>query len=135
MPKLKHEKYVSALPSTLVGDTIYYVRTGAGFDVYVTNSTGTIVAYPLNEPSSITDIYSKINSFLISLNFLSTDDFEYRANKKFKIVSVDNPDSVTYTISVEGTAYTLGNTINLYDDILVTTDSVGFLNLNCEVVP
>jgi hypothetical protein len=46
--KLIAEKYVSALPGVLVADTLYYVRNGAGFDVYLTNSAGTVVAYPLN---------------------------------------------------------------------------------------
>lgn len=46
--KLLAEKYVSALPGTLVADTLYYVRNGAGFDLYLTNSTGTVVAYPQN---------------------------------------------------------------------------------------
>ena len=48
--KLLSEKHVSALPGTLAADTLYYVRTGAGFEVYLTNSTGTLVAYPLNAP-------------------------------------------------------------------------------------
>lgn len=46
--KLIEEKHVSALPGTLTADTKYFVRNGAGFDVYLTNSTGTVVAYPIN---------------------------------------------------------------------------------------
>ena len=56
--KLIQEKFVSALPGTLVANTLYYVRVGTGFDVYLTNSSGTIVAYPLNksvEPFALTD--------------------------------------------------------------------------------
>ena len=49
--KLIQEKFVSALPGTLVANTLYYVRVGTGFDVYLTNSSGTIVAYPLNAKS------------------------------------------------------------------------------------
>lgn len=41
MAVLKVEKVVSALPDTLVADTIYAVRVGAGFDLYITDSTGT----------------------------------------------------------------------------------------------
>jgi hypothetical protein len=48
MSKLYHEKVVSSLPGTLVKNTIYYVRTGAGFNMYITNDLGIIVAYPLN---------------------------------------------------------------------------------------
>lgn len=41
-------KVVSSLPGTLTASTIYYVRVGTGFDIYVTNETGTVVAYPIN---------------------------------------------------------------------------------------
>jgi hypothetical protein len=46
--ELKAQKVVSSLPTTLEADTIYFVRVGAGFDLYVTNASGLIVAYPLN---------------------------------------------------------------------------------------
>lgn len=46
--RIAHQKIVSALPATLDADTVYFVRVGAGFDQYVTNSTGTVVAYRAN---------------------------------------------------------------------------------------
>lgn len=49
MAELRIEKVVGSLPGSLVADTIYFVRTGAGFDIYVTNTTGTIVSYALNQ--------------------------------------------------------------------------------------
>ncbi len=48
MANLREHKVVGSLPATLEPDSVYYVRVGAGLDVYVTNSTGTIVAVPLN---------------------------------------------------------------------------------------
>jgi len=45
---LKQHKAVSALPATLEPDSIYYVRTGDGYDQYVTNSAG--VAFTANHP-------------------------------------------------------------------------------------
>lgn len=47
------EKIVSALPATLVPDTVYMIRTGAGFDLYVSDATGS-VAHKVNAvaPSS-----------------------------------------------------------------------------------
>lgn len=48
MAVYKPHKYVSVLPATLEADSVYFVRTGAGFDLYVTNSSGTVVAYPAN---------------------------------------------------------------------------------------
>ena len=48
MAALKAHKVVSALPGTLEANCLYLVRTGAGFDLYATNDSGTVVAYPLN---------------------------------------------------------------------------------------
>lgn len=52
MALIQQHKIVSSLPGTLAANAIYYVRVGTGFDIYVTNSIGTIVAYPLNQASS-----------------------------------------------------------------------------------
>lgn len=43
------EKVVSALPTMLASNAVYYVRTRAGFDIYVSDSTGSI-AHKLNPP-------------------------------------------------------------------------------------
>jgi hypothetical protein len=48
------QKHVSNLPATLEANTVYFVKNGAGFDLYLTNSTGTIVAFGLN-PAVETD--------------------------------------------------------------------------------
>lgn len=45
---IQFNKYVSALPTTLAANSIYFVRVNNGFDIYVTNSTGTIVSYKSN---------------------------------------------------------------------------------------
>lgn len=47
MADFKIHKVVSALPGTLEADTIYLVRTGSGFDLYVSDTTGS-VAYKVN---------------------------------------------------------------------------------------
>ena len=47
MPIVRQEKVVSSLPGTLEANTLYYVRVGVGFDLYLSDSTGT-VAYLLN---------------------------------------------------------------------------------------
>lgn len=51
MAEIRSEKYVTNLPVTLIANTIYYVKNGAGFDMYVTNNSGTIIAYPINTSS------------------------------------------------------------------------------------
>lgn len=41
-------------PGGLKADTVYYVRAGAGFDTYLTNHAGTVVAYtPNSDPSAL----------------------------------------------------------------------------------
>jgi hypothetical protein len=47
MAVVRFEKVVSTLPETLTPDTLYMVRVGAGFDFYVSDSTGA-VAHALN---------------------------------------------------------------------------------------
>lgn len=47
MVAFKAKKVIANLPSTLEPDTVYYVRTGVGFDTYLTDSTGN-VAHKLN---------------------------------------------------------------------------------------
>ncbi|WP_236214451.1 hypothetical protein [Metapseudomonas otitidis] len=56
MPKISQFKVVASLPATLEPDAVYYVRVGTGFDIYVTNSSGTVVAYPSNQvnPPTVT---------------------------------------------------------------------------------
>ena len=51
-------KVVSALPSTLAPDTVYYVRVGEGFDIHVTDNTATPVARPLNAELNLPDTSS-----------------------------------------------------------------------------
>lgn len=49
MSTLKAQKVVAALPAVLEADTIYLMRVGTGYDQFVTNHSGTIVAYPMNQ--------------------------------------------------------------------------------------
>lgn len=49
MAVFRAEKVVSQLPDPLEPDTIYYVRTGEGFDIFVSDITGS-VAHKQNSP-------------------------------------------------------------------------------------
>ncbi len=51
MPAIRFAKVVASLPATLDPDTLYLVRTGAGFDLYCSDATGSI-AHAVN-PGSI----------------------------------------------------------------------------------
>lgn len=58
MPTISQFKVVASLPATLAPDAVYYVRVGTGFDIYVTNSSGTVVAYPTNQAVALADLWS-----------------------------------------------------------------------------
>lgn len=64
MAQVKHHKFVAALPVELEADAIYYVRAGAGFDLYVTNSSGTVVAYPGNYSPAYSDTTTAVSKTL-----------------------------------------------------------------------
>jgi|GEM_PF-2518052 len=49
MAAIRFAKVVASLPVTLEPDTLYLVRVGAGFDLFVSDATGAI-AYPVNPP-------------------------------------------------------------------------------------
>ncbi len=47
MAVIRFEKVVGSLPATIQPNTVYAVRTGSGFDLYITDATGGI-AHTLN---------------------------------------------------------------------------------------
>lgn len=63
MPALLTKKVVSALPNNPTADTIYFVRVGTGFDLYVTNSLGTIVPYGLNAKAGRSILASETTTY------------------------------------------------------------------------
>lgn len=50
MSTLRFAKHVANLPASLDSDTLYLVRAGAGFDLYLSDTTGT-VAHQINDPA------------------------------------------------------------------------------------
>lgn len=56
MPNVLQHKVVAALPEALEPDSIYYVRVGDGFDMYVTNGSGTVVAYKANYLKAVEEV-------------------------------------------------------------------------------
>jgi len=67
----KIEKVIGAVPTTISPDCIYLVRTGAGFDLFASDVTGSI-AHALNGGTGSTDL-----SALLSLPVAQPDVFEY----------------------------------------------------------
>jgi hypothetical protein len=72
------EKVVSALPDPLSPNTLYYVRVGAGFDLYLSDSTGTI-AHKLNADRSLTKATLGHSAGAIAADVSSADWFEFEA--------------------------------------------------------
>lgn len=81
MSLLKAYKLVSALPSVLLEDCIYFIRTGAGFDLKVTDATASI-AHKFNLSTKIKAALTNstvtgetvVASFAMPVNYLEQDD-------------------------------------------------------------
>lgn len=69
MPVLRIEKVVGALPPTLSPNTLYAVRTGNGFALYLSDMTGTVAhsinpgdaVYPIFDTAAEADAYTAAN--------------------------------------------------------------------------
>lgn len=74
--------------------------------------------------------------YFIGVNFEVTGvTWNYVAPQQFKIFSIDNPSVITYSLLHNGTAYTLNNTIQLYDDLQISgVTTTGFLKLNAQKI-
>ena len=70
MSVFRARKYIGSLPATIDPNTLYFIRTGGGFDLYCSDTTGSI-AHPLNGGSG-----SGIND-LLALPIAYLDFFEY----------------------------------------------------------
>ena len=72
--------------------------------------------------------------FSISVLFETVSTFRYVAAESFRINQINNPDGLTITLEVNASPYTLGDTIEQYDELTVDVNLVGFVNLRCEEV-
>lgn len=60
MAILRVEKVVAVLPPVLAANTVYFVRVGAGFDLYTTDQTGAI-AHKVNGTASSTEKIDRVD--------------------------------------------------------------------------
>jgi len=97
MSKIKIDKVVSSLPSVLIEDTIYAVRVGVGFDIYFTDSTGSI-AHVLNAVKSLDDL-EDVNISLISNNkqVLKNDGTGNYTNETLELDDLDDVNTTALT--------------------------------------
>lgn len=87
-----------------------------------------------NLQDSVGDIEGNLLTFYIAIDFADTSEFSYVAPEGYKINSIDNPNTLTLTIEVEGLVYTIGDDITLYDRLTITPSGIGFIKLNCTKI-
>ena len=51
MSAVRFHKVVGSLPGALEANSVYFLRTGAGFSIHITNDLGKVEAYNLNTSS------------------------------------------------------------------------------------
>lgn len=108
---LQH-KVVSALPGTPEPNSIYYVRIGTGFEIYVTNDQGTVVAYPANyaklpiakqtnisDPNFHISGIREVSSLPVSMTWRPAADGESVVPTMFVETTVDTTDAPTVGLS------------------------------------
>lgn len=92
MSAVGFHKVVGSLPATLAANSLYFVRVGSGVDLYVTNASGTVVAYAPNVPththsiSEIANLQASLDAKLDSASYTAADVLA-------KIKSVDGSGS------------------------------------------
>ena len=95
-------KVVSSLPVTLEPDSLYAVRIGTGFDLYVTNSTGT-VAHLINPSEQLNPRTQPNNTSTIVL---------YTSGGTSRVDQVNS--ATNYTVTIDSNA-----PVNSFDLILI----------------
>lgn len=125
MSLLLTQKVVSALPGTLASSTIYFVRVGSGFDIYVTNETGTVVAYPINNAKS------GANSDITSIRAVQYVDKVYVNAAATGTVNLDLSAYNTFDLTLSG-----NTTLTVSNPPTLSSESVAFvIRLTCGATP
>ncbi len=57
MSVVKFHKVVGSLPGTLEANSVYFLRTGTGFSIHITNDIGQVTAYNLNSSTPESSAY------------------------------------------------------------------------------
>lgn len=131
------EKVISTVPENITPDTVYFVRVGVGFDLYVSDSTGT-VAHKLNVSSqntnvAIDDFFSTDNLTQIAGNVLLNDNGATTVlfvNGSAELVgeSVTGSNGGNFTISSTGIFVFTPNGMEPGDTRITYTSTTGSAN-------
>jgi hypothetical protein len=129
-------EYVLKVQNNTTGDRALDVKIstfGNGHENIINGESIEITGTP-NEVEFEWEYLPPRSEYYIGVNFQTTDTFTYVAPEDFKITSIDNPDSLTLTTEVNGSAYTLGDTISQYDEVTIARSGTGFIKLNSALV-
>lgn len=112
MSNIKFHKVVGSLPGNLEANSVYFVRTGPGFSIHLTNDLGEVKSYNLNQDAASTP--SKVGFY----------EFIFNGNNPDIINKWDTSSKVTLYKSI---AFTWVNdlptkiVITEYPSITITT--------------
>lgn len=113
MSSVLQHKVVSSLPTPLQASSIYYVRVGSGFDIYVTNETGTVVSYPINNAKA------GDNSDITSIRASQYIDKTYVNAASTGTVTLSLTDYTVFDLTLSGnTTLALSNIPTLSSELL-----------------
>jgi hypothetical protein len=136
MGVISFAKVVSNLPNPIVADTVYLVRNGSGFDLYVTDTTGSI-AYTTNTVSKAGDTMTgplvlsdnattalqavpkqQLDAAIAGVNIFSINaqtgtTYTLALTDTSKLITLNNASAITVTVPANSSvAFSIGTQIN-----------------------
>ena len=122
MSAVRFHKVVGSLPGTLEANSVYFVRTGAGFSIHITNDLGKVEAYNLNTSS----VAPESNAYW---DFVYDGDDVSIINKWSDGTKTEHLLNIVFSW-VNG----LPNTITITDWVKATTTDLSLTWLNGKVI-
>jgi len=122
MSAVRFHKVVGSLPGTLEANSVYFLRTGAGFSIHITNDLGQVEAYNLNTSS----VAPESNAYW---DFVYDGDDVSIINKWSDNTKTEHLLNIVFSW-VNG----LPNTITITDWVKATTTDLALTWLNGKVI-
>lgn len=122
MSAVRFHKVVGSLPGNLEANSVYFLRTGAGFSIHITNDLGQVEAYNLNTSS----VAPESNAYW---DFVYDGDDVSIINKWSDNTKTDHLLNIAFSW-VNG----LPNTITITDWVKATTTDLSLTWLNGKVI-
>ena len=122
MSAVRFHKVVGSLPGTLEANSVYFLRTGAGFSIHITNDLGKVEAYDLNTSS----VAPESNTYW---EFVYDGDDVGIINKWADDTKTDHLLNIAFSW-VNG----LPNSITITDLVKATTTDLSLTWLNGKVI-